>query len=286
LCVDHQGNFLNESSAEREFDLRAENDMSDFSNKVVVITGGASGIGEACARLFAKRGASVVVADVNEKGAAVVEAIRTEGGRAVFTRTDVTQRADCESMVKAAIDNFGRLDCAANMAGLSLAGGIFAPHEARDRLINVNLTGTFNAVVAEAAAMKAHGGAIVNCSSITGLQGSADSPYYVASKHGVIGFTKSAALELAKWAVRVNAICPGFTLTPMTRDYFGDNVDALGANLVPLGRIGTPADQAATVVWLCSDEAAYISGAYLSVDGGLAAGPKSYRDTGKTLGGS
>ena len=258
--------------------------MSDFSNKVAIVTGGASGIGEACAQLFARRGASVVVADLNARGEAVAEAIRREGGQAIFVQTDVTREADCEAMVKAAIDSYGHLDCAANMAGISSSGGVFAPQSVRERTIAINLFGIFNAVSAEALAMKRAGsGAIVNCASITGLQGSADAPYYVASKHGVIGFSKSAALEFANWNIRVNVICPGFTRTPMTVGHFGANVDALGAKLAPLGRIGTAIDQAASAVWLCSDEAAFVTGAVLTVDGGLTAGPKSYLASAQAL---
>ena len=141
----------------------------------------------------------------------------------------------------------------------------------------VNLMGTLTCLRAQAAAMirAGRGGSIVNCSSTAGLQGSAASPYYVAAKHGVVGVTKSAALELAQHRIRVNALAPGFTPTGMTVDYFGANVEAVGSQFTPLDRIAEPEEQAAAVAWLCADEASFVTGILMPVDGGLTAGPKA-----------
>jgi NAD(P)-dependent dehydrogenase (short-subunit alcohol dehydrogenase family) len=251
--------------------------MADFKDKVALVTGGASGIGRATARRFARAGARLVIGDISPAGAEAAAEINAAGGQAVFLETDVTSAAACEALVQAALSRFGRLDAAANVAGIAHKGGMFCAPAVRDRTIAVNLLGVINAVVAQAEVMQHAGsGAIVNVASITGIQGSADSPYYAAAKHAVIGFTKSAALELAAHGIRVNAICPGFTLTPMTAGHFGGEIATSAVQLIPLGRVGQPEDQANAIVWLCSEEAAYISGASLSIDGALAAGPKSY----------
>jgi NAD(P)-dependent dehydrogenase (short-subunit alcohol dehydrogenase family) len=256
--------------------------VQDFAGTVALVTGGASGIGRACALLFAARGAAVVIGDLDERGASVAADIESDGGRAVFLSTDVTRQADCEAMAALALSRFGRLDFAANAAGITSGGGMFCAADIRDRTIAVNLLGVINSTCAAAAVLKqAHAGAlskgaIVNVASVAGLQGSANSPYYVASKHGVIGFSKSAALELAPCGIRVNVVCPGFTETPMSSGHFGANIGAIAAGHTPLGRIGTAAEQAESVIWLCSPAASFVSGAVLSVDGALAAGPKTY----------
>jgi NAD(P)-dependent dehydrogenase (short-subunit alcohol dehydrogenase family) len=252
--------------------------MRRFEGKVAVVTGAASGMGRACARLFAAEGAHVVLGDLSaDAGEAVAEAIRRDGGSALFVETNVVLDEHAERLVAMAVDRFGRLDFAANMAGVINAGGLFCPTKDRDRTIAVNLIGTLTCLRAEAEAMiqLGGGGVIVNCSSTGGLQGSSASPYYIAAKHGVIGITKSAALELAQHRIRVNALAPGFTRTGMTVDYFGPQVDAVGAQLTPLDRISEPEEQAEAVAWLCSEQAAFITGITLPVDGGLLAGPKA-----------
>jgi NAD(P)-dependent dehydrogenase (short-subunit alcohol dehydrogenase family) len=250
--------------------------MKKYSDKVAIVTGAASGMGRAVARQFAALGVSVVIADISgEAGEIVAGDIRKAGGEVLFKQTDVTREDEVEQLVSAAVARFGRLDWAANMAGVPQAGGMFAPRAARDATIAVNLLGTFYCVTAQAKAMKrSGGGAIVNCSSVAGVQGSADSPYYVAAKHGVIGFTKSAALELAAHRIRVNVVCPGLTRSAMTQKFYGDKLEDV-AKFVPLGRLGEPEDQANGVVWLCSDESSFVTGAAFHLDGGQTAGVPS-----------
>jgi len=241
--------------------------------KVAIVTGGASGMGQAVSRQFAALGASVVIADITgDDGEVLAKEIRDAGGQAIFVKTDVAVEADVENLVATALDKFGRLDWAANMAGAAQAGGMFCAKEARDLTMAVNVMGTFHCVTAEARAMmRTGGGAIVNVSSVAGVQGSGGSPYYVAAKHAVIGFTKSAALELASAGIRVNVICPGITRTKMMRNFMGDALESATV-FIPIGRLGEPDDQANAVIWLCSDAASFITGATLMVDGGQTAG--------------
>jgi NAD(P)-dependent dehydrogenase (short-subunit alcohol dehydrogenase family) len=245
-------------------------------DKVALVTGGASGMGQAVARQFAALGASVAIADITtDAGEALAKEIRAAGGRAIFVRTDVTVETDVEQLVAATIENFGRLDWAANMAGAAQAGGMFCAKEARDLTMAVNVMGTFHCVTAEARAMmRTGGGAIVNVSSVAGVQGSGGSPYYVASKHAIIGFTKSAALELASAGIRVNVICPGITRTTMMKKFMGDALESATA-FIPIGRLGEPDDQANAVIWLCSDAASFVTGASFHIDGGQTAGVPS-----------
>ncbi len=249
--------------------------MNDQSGrgKVAIVTGGASGMGRAVVRQFAGLGAQVVIADISDDaGHALATEIVDGGGEAIFVKTDVAVEEDVERLVAAALERFGRLDWAANMAGAPQAGGMFCPKEARDLTMAVNVAGTFHCVTAEARAMmRTGGGAIVNVSSVAGVQGSGDCPYYVASKHAIIGFTKSAALELASAGIRVNVICPGITRTKMMRNFMGDALESSVA-FVPIGRLGEPEDQANAVIWLCSDAASFITGATLMIDGGQTAG--------------
>lgn len=241
--------------------------------KVAIVTGGASGMGQAVSRQFAALGVSVVIADITgDDGERLATEIRDAGGQAIFVKTDVAVEAEVERLVATAIDKFGRLDWAANMAGAAQAGGMFCAKEARDLTMAVNVMGTFHCVTAEARAMmRTGGGAIVNVSSVAGVQGSGGSPYYVAAKHAIIGFTKSAALELASAGIRVNVICPGITRTKMMRNFMGDGLESATV-FIPIGRLGEPDDQANAVIWLCSDAASFITGATLMVDGGQTAG--------------
>ena len=244
-----------------------------FDGKVATVTGAASGIGYATAARFAREGARVVLADVDvDAGRAAAERIVAAGGEATFVTVDVTLPEDVDAMVDLALSRYGRLDAAANMAGINLSGGLFVDAAARDMCMAINMTGTFNCVSAQVEAMRRSpaGGAIVNCSSVGGLRGAPYSPYYSAAKHAVIGFSKSVALEWAPHAIRVNVVAPGITRSLMlTRNY--DNVEDL-VPLMPIGRLGEPQDQANAVVWLCSGEASFVTGAVFSIDGGQMAG--------------
>jgi NAD(P)-dependent dehydrogenase (short-subunit alcohol dehydrogenase family) len=253
-----------------------------FEGRGALVTGGASGIGAAVAELLAARGAGVVVADLDgSAGAATVARITADGGRATFVRTDVTQPDDVAAMVAAAVDAYGRLDVAVNNAGTP---GTYAPLADQDlagweRTLAVNLTSVFLCLKAEVAAMLAPGpdgdgagGSIVNTASAAGLMGFANLPAYVASKHGVVGLTKSVALEQARRGIRVNVVCPGNVRTPMLEGFAGDEASLLGmGKLTPIGRLGTPAEIAEAIVWLCSDAASYVTGHAFAVDGGVLA---------------
>lgn len=247
-----------------------------FAGKVAVVTGGASGIGRSAVEHLCAGGASVVVADVDaDAGAATVEVVAAAGGDARFVAADVTDVSAVEAMVAAAVDTWGRLDIAFNNAGTS---GSYAPvadaaPDAWDRTLALNLTGVFLCLRAEIPAMVASGGgAIVNTSSAAGQMGFAGLSAYVASKHGVIGLTKSAALENARTGVRINAVLPGTVRTPMLEGFAGsdDALEAMGRTS-PMGRLGEPAEIASAVLWLCSDEASYVTGHAFAVDGGSLA---------------
>jgi NAD(P)-dependent dehydrogenase (short-subunit alcohol dehydrogenase family) len=251
--------------------------MSGHTGRVAIVTGGGSGIGRATALRFAAGGAAVVVADVNGQGAEeTVARIIAAGGQAKAVTADVTDPAQVEAMVGVAAQGLGRLDIAFNNAGTS---GVFGPTADADvdewrRVIEVNLTSVFLCLRAEIPVMlRGGGGAIVNTSSGAGLMGFAGLPAYVASKHGVIGLTRSAALEYAKEGIRVNAVCPGTVRTPMLEGFTGGDEDALQAmgQMMPIGRLATPDEIAGAVVWLCSDEASYVTGHAMAVDGGALA---------------
>ena len=248
---------------------------ADLSGKVALVTGGASGIGRATVERLAGRGAAVLVADLGE--GELGDGDTLDGDRVRFRRTDVTDVDDVTAMVGDAVDAFGRLDIAVNNAGTSGTYAALAdqPLDDWDRTIAVNLTAVFTCLRAEIPAMLASdgGGAIVNTSSGAGLMGFANLPAYVASKHGVIGLTKSVALEFARKGVRVNAVCPGTVRTPMLLGFSGGDVGAMesmGA-MAPIGRIGEPDEIADAIVWLCTDEARFVTGVALPVDGGVLA---------------
>jgi NAD(P)-dependent dehydrogenase (short-subunit alcohol dehydrogenase family) len=245
-----------------------------FEGKVAIVTGAANGIGRASALGFAREGAKVLCADVDDdRGNATVDAIRRAGGEADYLRTDVSVPDDVERMVATAVRRWGRLDCAHNNAGIVGAGSPIAdmPVEVWQRGIGVMLTGVFLGLKFEIPAMLANGGgAIVNTSSGAGLIGFPGMADYVASKHGVIGLTKTAALECAQTGVRVNAVCPGTARTKMVEDWIGgdDAAEQQVRDLHPVGRIATPDEIAAAVLWLCSDEASFVVGHAMVVDGG------------------
>ena len=253
--------------------------MKGLENKVVIVTGGSQGIGRAAAILFAQEGAKVAVADVKvEAGVETVRMIENSGGEGIFIKADISNEDQVEAMVGQTIERFSRLDCAFNNAGVeaqkALVPLIDSPVEEFDRLIAVNLRGVFLCLKYEIAEMlKAGGGAIVNTSSVAGLVGFQLSAPYVASKHGVVGLTKAAALDYATQNIRVNAICPGVTRTPMVDALIGDDkeLEALIVGTHPMGRIASAEEMARTAVWLCSQEASFITGVALAVDGGLVA---------------
>ena len=250
--------------------------MGRFSGKVAIVTGGASGMGLAAARSFAAEGAAVVLSDIAvEAGERAVREIVDGGGKAIFFRCDVSDREEAEALVDAAIEAFGRLDFAANLAGFPQGGGLYCPLETREKTIAINLLGTINCVTAQAKAMmRTGGGSIVNCSSVSGVTPHDVAPYYSASKAGLTAFSKSAALELAPRNVRVNVIAPGVTRTGMTVEFYGDKLDELGS-AIPLGRVGESQEQADAVIWLCSDQASFVTGVLLPVDGGQTAGARA-----------
>jgi NAD(P)-dependent dehydrogenase (short-subunit alcohol dehydrogenase family) len=250
---------------------------SGFEGRVVLVTGGASGIGRASAEAFARLGASVMVADRDEvHGDVVVAAIRAAGGEARFVRVDVAEPDQIRAMVDAVEEEYGRLDVAVNNAGMPGTYKAFSDQLLDDwqRTLAVNLTGVFLSMQAEIPAMLDVGrGAIVNVSSAAGLMGFANLPAYVASKHGVIGLTKSVALEYARQDIRINAVCPGNIHTPMLLGFAGGDEETLQGmgKLTPMGRLGTPAEIAESIVWLCSDAASYVTGHAMAVDGGVLA---------------
>lgn len=249
----------------------------DLKNKVAFITGASSGIGRATARAFAAEGASVVLADVlKEEGLALENELRALGAAATFVECNVAVRASVEAAIQATIETYGRLDIAFNNAGIEGESGstMQCTEENWDRVIAVNLKGVWLCMKYELEHMiKQGGGVIVNCSSIAGLVGSAGLPAYVASKHGVVGLTKSAALEFAKTNIRINAVCPGAVRTPMIdRVIRGDaNISASILANQPIGRLGEPEEIADVTLWLCSPRASFVTGAAVAADGGWVA---------------
>jgi NAD(P)-dependent dehydrogenase (short-subunit alcohol dehydrogenase family) len=249
-----------------------------MDGKVALVTGGATGIGRASAVAFARAGARVVIADLNEEdGAESLRLIKDAGGDGRFVRTDVTRTDDVRALVAATVDAFGRLDYAHNNAGMSgsPAGVAEITEEQWDATMALNLRAMWLCMKYEVPQMLAQGegGAIVNTSSGAGLVGFAALPAYVASKHGVVGLTKSAALELVGQGIRVNAICPGTTRTPMIEAYIGgdENLEQMMSNVSPLRRMAHPDEMAGVVVWLCSDAASFVNGVALPVDAGAVA---------------
>jgi len=250
-----------------------------LDGKSALIIGGGGGIDRATALAFAREGARVAVADITEEAAReTVALVNTAGGQAISLSGDVSRDADVRSMVEAVVSTYGRLDCAFNNAGIAgwqvdASGKKTAEwsEEAFDRMIAVNLKGVWLCMRRELPQMQAQGGgAIVNTASIAGLAGLPTSSAYVAAKHGVVGLTKTAALEYAEANIRVNAVCPGYIRTRMTEPGMQLRGEAILAQ-TPFKRLGNPEEIAEMVLWLCSERASYVSGAAYNVDGGWMA---------------
>jgi NAD(P)-dependent dehydrogenase (short-subunit alcohol dehydrogenase family) len=249
-----------------------------LDGKVAIITGAGSGIGRATSLIFAREGAKLLLADVQEDGGnETVKMVAAAGGNAIFTKVDVSKWADVEAMVAKAVATYGRLDCAFNNAGIDGKGG--RTHECTEenwaRVMSINLTGVWLCLKAEISQMlkQGDGGAIVNTSSDAGLIGVSGLPAYVAAKHGVAGLTKAAAIEYGRHKIRVNAVCPGPIRTPMLGRLLSskpENENKM-ARAEPLKRLGEPSEIGEAVAWLCSDRASYVHGLPMPVDGGFMA---------------
>jgi NAD(P)-dependent dehydrogenase (short-subunit alcohol dehydrogenase family) len=247
-----------------------------FEHRVALVTGAGSGLGLATAQAFARAGAAVVLADWNEDAVqAAAETLRQQGHQALAVRCDVADDAQVEAMVAQTVAAFGRLDAAYNNAGVQnvLAETADSPRDDYDRVMGVNLRGIWSSMKFELRQMRKQGsGAIVNCSSLGGLVGGAERGVYHAAKHGVLGLTKSAALEYAARGIRVNAVCPGLIWTPMADQMVaGGQGEALEgmSKLIPMGRHGRAEEIASVVLCLCSDATSYVTGQSISVDGGF-----------------
>ncbi len=247
---------------------------SYWQDKVVIVTGGASGMGRDVSLTLAARGARVVIGNrTADAGEVLLREIHAAGGQAVFRATDVSKAQDCEALVALALEAYGRLDAAFNNAGLQRAFNPIhvTPDADLSEVIDINLKGVLYMMKYETAAMlKTGGGAIVNNASIFGLKSMADTACYIASKHGIVGATKAAALDYATSGIRVNAVCPGPIKTPSYDRVTGGD-DHMYDEGVPMQRIGQPREVTVAVLWLLSDQASYVTGSMLSVDGGMVA---------------
>lgn len=253
------------------------NNKNLFEGKVALVTGASSGIGRATALAFAQEGASIVLADSQSDGSSeIARLIEAKGGKVIFVKCDVSNETDIKNLLQQTINTFGRLDCAFNNAGIEGEQAFTADctNENWEHVINVNLKGVWLCMKYEIPIMlNQDSGSIVNCSSIAGLIGFPGVPAYVASKHGVIGLTKTAALEYAKSNIRINAVCPGMIQTPMI-DRFAHGEAQIQKQLIegePIGRIGRPEEIAEAALWLSSSKSSFVTGHSLTVDGGWVA---------------
>ena len=252
----------------------------DLENKVALITGGTTGIGRDTAVLFAKHGAKVVFTGRREtEGNETLSLVRAAGGDGLFLKSDVSKASDVQSIVQKTVEKFGRVDVAFNNAGVEgqLGPLIDQTEENWDYVHNINLKGLWLCLKYEVQQMlkQGRGGAIVNMSSVAGLIGAAGLGVYIASKHGVLGLTKTAALEYAPQGIRVNAVCPAVIETAMADRAFGADpaVSKAMLNLHPLGRFGKPIEIAEAVLWMCSEKSSFMTGHEIVLDGGMLAGP-------------
>ena len=247
--------------------------MKSLENKVALITGAGSGIGKAAAQLLATEGAKVVISDISEQhGNAAVEEIKKNGGEAFFVKADSSKPEDNEALVKQTIQQYGTLDIAVNNAGiggpLSVTGEY--PIDGWQKVIEINLSGVFYGMRYQIPAMLERGGSIINVASILGQAGTKGSPAYVAAKHGVVGLTKTAALEYAPKGIRINSIGPGYIKTPLLDTLDEATMNAL-VSLHPIGRLGESAEVAELILWLASSKSSFVTGSYYAVDGGYLA---------------
>ena len=253
--------------------------MSDFTNKIVFLTGAGSGIGQATALAFAKAGAVVIVSDINVvTGQETVGQIQQLGGKALFIACNVASSEQIKTAVQQTVDTYGRLDIGINNAGI---GGKYGPlteqsQDDFDQMMAVNVGGVFYGMQAQIRQMLTQkvGGSIVNVSSIAGVRGMPMGAPYSASKHAVIGLTKTAALEYVRRHIRINAICPVYTHSAMVNELIqtAPDMEEKMRRRIPIGRFGEPAEIAQAILWLCSDENAFFTGQVLQLDGGMTAG--------------
>ncbi len=250
--------------------------MKRLEGKVAIVTAAGSGIGRASAQAFAREGARVVVSDIApDSGKETVQSIETLGGEAIFVEADASRRPDIERLISETVDRFGRIDCAHNNAGIAESPVLTADLEEEewDRILALNLKGVWLCMKYEIRHMLDHGGGtVVNTSSIAGMVGGA-TPAYNASKHGVIGLTKQAALEYARRGIRVNAVCPSIIRTPLLESVFVQWPEAEEQWMAaqPNGRFGSPEEVSGAVLWLCSEGSSFVTGHAVAVDGGWLA---------------
>lgn len=251
----------------------------EFSNKIILITGAGSGIGRVTACEFAKAGGTVVVSDINEKGGQeTVQQIEAEGGQAVFIKANVAEYKEVENLIHTTISKFERIDIAVNNAGISGSYARTADTSPAnwDKVMTINASGVFYCMKLELQQMvQQKGGVIVNTASVAGLKGLPNSLPYVASKHAVVGMTKTAAMEYARKNIRINAICPAFTVTPLfdpeAMDNFSTGLSDKLKAAIPMRRFGTSLEIANAILWLCSDKSSFVTGLALPIDGGIMA---------------
>jgi len=249
--------------------------MKLLQNKVAIVTGGGSGIGKAIALLYASEGAKIVISDIDEKhGQEAVSEINAKGGDALFVLANTAKHEDSKALVEATVKHFGGLHLAVNNAGI---GGPLSPVgeypvDGWDKVISINLSGVFYGMRYQIPAiLQSGGGSIVNIASILGKVGTKGSSAYVAAKHGVIGLTEASALEYADQKIRINSIGPGYIVTPLLTNALDDSVMKALEGLHPMGRLGTAEEVAELALWLNSEKASFVTGAYYNVDGGYLA---------------